>query len=94
MREQAENEQRLKKAIEDLQAGTVPQPQERPKRRKKSLPKVSAIDESLDDVQWLVGTPPEGMVVKTAGTSSDAEFGYQEPARKNPPENSAQMSLF
>ena len=94
MRERAEEEARLKKALEEISNDSAPKPAEKVRRRKKTVPKISAIDETLDDTQWLVGTPPEGMVAKTTAVTSDADFGYQEPARKTPPENSAQMSLF
>jgi chromosome segregation ATPase len=67
---------------------------ERKRRRKSSIPKISAIDETLDDTQWLIATPPEGLVAKTPGLASDADFGYQEPAKKALNDNSAQMSLF
>ncbi len=94
MRERAEEEARLKKALEEISNDNAPKPSEKVRRRKKTVPKISAIDETLDDTQWLVGTPPEGMVAKTTAVTSDTDFGYQEPARKTPPENSAQMSLF
>ena len=94
MRERAEEEARLKKALEEISNDSAPKPAEKVRRRKKTVPKISAIDETLDDTQWLVGTPPEGMVAKTTAVTSDTDFGYQEPARKTPPENSAQMSLF
>lgn len=67
------------------------------KRRKKSKPaptKISAIDETLDETEWLVATPPEGTVIKSVSIASDSDFGYQEPPRKQPPVNDAQMSLF
>lgn len=69
----------------------------KPRRKragKKTMPKISAIDETLDSTEWLIATPPEGMVAKTTGTGSDADFGYQEPPRKQTPDNAAQMSLF
>ena len=58
------------------------------------MPKISAIDETLDSTEWLIATPPKGMVAKTTGIASDADFGYQEPPRKPTPDNAAQMSLF
>lgn len=94
MRERAEEEARLKKALEEISGDNAVKPAEKVRRRKKIVPKISAIDETLDDTQWLVGTPPEGMVAKTTAVTSDTDFGYQEPTRKTPPENSAQMSLF
>lgn len=94
MRERAEEEVRLKKALEEISGDNAVKPAEKVRRRKKIVPKISAIDETLDDTQWLVGTPPEGMVAKTTAVTSDTDFGYQEPTRKTPPENSAQMSLF
>lgn len=67
------------------------------RRKKKSKPaptKISAIDETLDETEWLVATPPEGTVIKSVSIASDSDFGYQEPPRKQPPVNDAQMSLF
>lgn len=80
-------------------ADVVSQPEEQaPKKRrgrpKKTMPRISAIDESMDSTEWLVATPPAGTAVKVAPLS-DPAFGYQEPPRKpQPPENDAQMLLF
>jgi hypothetical protein len=69
-------------------------PRKRRRRPKKDLPRISAIDESMDSTEWLVSTPPEGVNMKVS-TVSDAEFGYQAPPRKpQPPVNDAQMVLF
>lgn len=91
-RASAENE--LKLTIEELsKKNTVAAAPEKPKRKRKSTPKISAIDETIDGTQWLVATPPEN-VPKVAPAVSDAEFGYQEPPKKSHPANDAQMSLF
>lgn len=80
-------------------ADAVSQPEEQaPKKRrgrpKKTMPRISAIDESMDSTEWLVATPPAGTSVKVAPLC-DPAFGYQEPPRKpQPPENDAQMLLF
>lgn len=91
-------EKELNSVCEQLKELTVdPVVTEKPKRKrgaKKSVPKISAIDETLDSTEWLIATPPEGMVAKTTGIASDADFGYQEPPRKPAPDNAAQMSLF
>ncbi|WP_300935743.1 hypothetical protein [uncultured Muribaculum sp.] len=69
-------------------------PKKRRGRPKRSVPRISAIDESMDSTQWLVATPPEGANLKVT-SPSDSDFGYQEPPRKpQPPENDAQMLLF
>lgn len=69
-------------------------PRKRRGRPKKTMPRISAIDESMDSTEWLVATPPAGVAVKVA-PPSDPAFGYQEPPRKpQPPENDAQMLLF
>ena len=91
-RASAENE--LKLTIEELsKKNTVAAAPEKPKRKRKSTPKISAIDETIDGTQWLVATPPEN-APKVAPAVSDAEFGYQEPPKKSHPANDAQMSLF
>lgn len=69
-------------------------PKKRRGRSKRNVPRISAIDESMDSTQWLVATPPEGANLKVT-SPSDSDFGYQEPPRKpQPPENDAQMLLF
>lgn len=91
-------ESELRKAREQVsEAVAAGASEEKPKRKrnsKKSMPKISAIDETLDSTEWLIATPPKGMVAKTTGMASDADFGYQEPPRKQTPDNAAQMSLF
>lgn len=57
-------------------------------------PKISAIDDSLDDTDWLVATPPPGTVTRPTPATTDDDFGYKSPVIKQTPENSAQMSLF
>ncbi len=83
----ADEIKRLNKVIEMAGAG------KESKKRKRPPVKISAIDEDLDSTDWLVATPPEGTNARPGGVA-DNEFGYQEPVRKNPPENSAQMSLW
>lgn len=61
-------------------------------RSKKKL-KISAIDETLEDTDWLVATPPPTKK-KVSPEDEPAEFGYREPAKKNTPDNPAQMSLW
>lgn len=91
---QAVSESELRENIsrleEQLNAQTA---RDKNKYKRKPALKISAIDEDLDNTDWLVAVPPEGVSAKTSGVS-DAEFGYQEPQRKTPPENSAQMSLW
>lgn len=106
---QAKNENELKAEIEKLKSerpieiteentiepiipATAPKPRQ---KRKKSPVKISAIDESLDNTDWLIATPPEGTTIRQSTKSeNDQQFGYQEPIRKKPPENEAQMSLW
>jgi len=91
---QAENEKSLREDIARMQQQlTASSTKDRLRAKRKPTMKISAIDEDLDNTDWLVATPPEGTSARTSGVS-DAEFGYQEPQRKNPPENSAQMSLW
>lgn len=56
--------------------------------------KISAIDHSIDNADWLISIPPEDTSLRTSQQSEDKEFGYQEPSRKKTPENEAQMSLW
>lgn len=68
------------------------QPVRRQRRRKKPKNTISAIDDTLDTTEWLLPTPPEGQ--QKSPIVSDAEFGYHEPQREDPPTNDAQLSLF
>ena len=57
--------------------------------------KISAIDDSLYDTQWMESTPPPGTATRPAPLTTDEDFGYKSPVIKQmPPENEAQMSLF
>lgn len=65
----------------------------KPKSRRGRKPKmkISAIDESINDTDWLVASPP----AKKKGEAEDApEFGYHEPEHRPTPEHPAQMSLW
>ncbi len=98
-------EQRLNQEISDLKSQktvvttTLPETSKISKNEYKEKvakgPKISAIDDSLDDIDWLVATPPPGVATKPESLVTDEEFGYKSPSRKpTPPENEAQMSLF
>lgn len=56
--------------------------------------KISAIDESLDDSDWLISIPPEGTQMRPTTDATDDNFGYQEPPKKTAPDNDAQMLLW
>ncbi len=89
----------LEKSAEESSEQSEVQVEQKPKRKKRkprkpSTAKISAIDETLDETEWLIATPPEGVVSKAVSIASDPDFGYQEPPRKQPPVNDAQMSLF
>ena len=62
------------------------------KRGRKPKPRISAIDDTIADTDWLVATPP----VKKKNQQSEVqnEFGYKEPDRKITPDHPAQMSLW
>lgn len=65
----------------------------KPKSRRGRKPKmkISAIDESITDTDWLVASPP----AKKKGEAEDApEFGYHEPEHRPTSEHPAQMSLW
>lgn len=100
---QVESERILKKRIEELSAqvdeaqrtevtSAPVETYEKPAKKKRQV-KISAIDESLDDTDWLVSVPPPGTPTRPA-SASEADFGYQAPVRKSTPENDAQMSLW
>ena len=84
---QAISENRLKKEIAKLKGD---------KEDKEDVQevKISAIDESLDDADWLISIPPEGTQMRPSSSTSDDDFGYQEPTKKTTPNNEAQMSLW
>ena len=63
------------------------------KSRSKKKLRISAIDETLEDTDWLIATPPPTKR-KVASEDEPAEFGYREPAKKSAPDNPAQMSLW
>lgn len=100
---QAESERLLKNDIDKLNAelerlksradASLPETREKPAKRKRHV-KISAIDESLDDTDWLVSVPPPGTPTRPASSTTENDFGYQAPARKSSPENDAQMSLW
>lgn len=76
----------------DAHTDDAEQPVRRQRRRKKPKNTISAIDDTLDTTEWLLPTPPEGQ--QKSPIVSDAEFGYHEPQREDPPTNDAQLSLF
>lgn len=86
---QAESESLLRKEIEQLRKSN----ESTPRQRRKKLTEITSIDESLDDTNWLVSTPPEGTNARPGGVS-DSEFGYQAPQHREEPNNPAQMSLW
>ncbi len=55
--------------------------------------KISAIDDSLDDINWLEPGPPK-TPNKKQPIENEETFGYKAPVKKVQPENDAQMSLF
>lgn len=95
---QAASEKELREEIARLEALTSaePQPEEKPqpakRRRKNRRTRVSAIDESLDNTDWLVA-PPDTPMPKDPAVKED-DFGYKEPPHKNIPDNDRQMSLW
>lgn len=102
--QQVESEKKLRQEIDELKAKKTNAPiidldndatVAEIKSNSSKKVKISAIDESLDDTDWLVATPPPGTVTRPTPATTDDDFGYQSPARKQtPPENDAQMSLF
>ena len=92
---QAISEDLLKKEInqlKELQKNVAPK-----KSKRKAITsnvKISAIDESIIDADWLISTPPEGTVTRPVSPTTGEDFGYQAPPKKTTPENEAQMSLW
>ena len=86
---QAASEALLREEIERLRKT----PEASPRAKRKKTAQVSSIDESLDDTNWLVSTPPEGINARPGGVS-DSEFGYQAPHHRDEPNNPAQMLLW
>lgn len=86
---QAASEALLREEIERLRKS----PESTPRTKRKKTAQVSSIDESLDDTNWLVSTPPEGINARPGGVS-DSEFGYQAPHHRDEPNNPAQMLLW
>lgn len=91
---QAQSESALREEIEKLRIAA--QRQRKSQRRRRPTDTAlsdSLIDDTLDDTDWLISSPPQGEDARPSGVS-DSEFGYQEPKRKNPGDNSAQMLLW
>lgn len=89
MQLQAASEALLREEIERLRKS----PESTPRTKRKKTAQISSIDESLDDTNWLVSTPPEGINARPGGVS-DSEFGYQAPQHRDEPNNPAQMLLW
>lgn len=62
-------------------------------RTKEKKTAISAIDESIEDTDWLIATPPP-QKTKADADNDNPEFGYKAPVRKQLPDNPAQMLLF
>lgn len=94
---QALSEDVLKKEIEKLKASleekNATNEQPKTEKRKRKI-KISAIDESITDAGWMLSTPPEGTNTRPTPSTTDADFGYQDPPKKNTPNNDAQMLLW
>lgn len=81
---------------ENIPEVNIPEPiqeETKPAKRRGRKPKVriSAIDDSITDTEWLVAELPNKV---TARKDAPDEFGYREPERKPPHEHPAQMSLW
>lgn len=92
---QAISEDILKKEITQLKEAQRNQLNKKTRKKHEVAPvKISAIDESIVDADWLISIPPEGTITRPTSTSNAEDFGYQAPPKKTAPENDAQMSLF
>ena len=87
--------ERLKNEIKQLKELQKSQSNRKSRKKQDVSPvKISAIDESIVDADWLISIPPEGTVTRPASSTNPEDFGYQAPPKKNTPENEAQMSLW
>lgn len=77
-------------------ADEQPAAPKRKPRRRKAKPAVSAIDDNLDSVDWLLTAPSEDNPARfqALNQTPDPDFGYQPPVRKDVADNEAQLSLF
>lgn len=92
---QAISEDLLKNEIKQLKELQKSQSNRKSRKKQDVSPvKISAIDESIVDADWLISIPPEGTVTRPASSTNPEDFGYQAPPKKNTPENEAQMSLW
>lgn len=92
---QAISEDLLKKEINQLKEVQKNAPQKKAKKKNiQSTVKISAIDESIIDADWLISIPPEGTNTRPTPSTGVEDFGYQAPPKKTTPENEAQMSLW
>lgn len=64
------------------------------KRGRKPKVRISAIDETIEETDWLIATPPAGKKTPQTRPEDSNEFGYKEPDRKITPDHPAQMSLW
>lgn len=64
------------------------------KRGRKPKVRISAIDETIEETDWLIATPPAGKKPQQPRQDNSNEFGYKEPDRKITPDHPAQMSLW
>ncbi len=87
---QIESENALRSEIDALKSNPRTSRSETSSRKST---KAISLDESFDDINWLISTPPEGTNARTSGLT-DEEFGYQEPRRTKSTDDPAQMSLF
>ncbi len=62
-------------------------------KKRKGRTRVSVIDESLDNTDWLVA-PTSSPATTKDDAPKDDDFGYKEPPRNKIPDNDRQMSLW
>lgn len=81
-------------ALEEPDFVLAPAEKKKEARSKKKKPSISAIDDTIENADWLVAVPAVPSK-KPVPPRDDADFGYREPERKAaPPDNPAQMSLW
>lgn len=73
----------------------APKPEQNDKPAKKPTPRISAIDELIDESEWLVAPSPDEKPKTPSTPEEDDDFGYKAPPKKaKMADDSKQLRLF